>query len=87
MDRDDLIEKIIKNITPEKVLWEAPTKDQQIWFIKLFGPNVNIGNIAYNDIIPLECLRLGLRGDTFFEFLPKEIVEARKQPDENYTTV
>ncbi|MDG1188923.1 MAG: phosphosulfolactate synthase, partial [Flavobacteriales bacterium] len=45
-------------------------KNQQVWFIKLMGSNVNLGNIAHNEVIPLECLRLGLRGDTFFDHLP-----------------
>ena len=70
--RSDLIEEILTKIPKNKILWEAPKKDQQVWFIKLMGPNVNLGNIAPNEIIPLECLRLGLRGDTFFDFLPKK---------------
>ena len=49
----------------------GPQKSQQVWFIKLMGANVNLGNIAPHEIIPLECLRLGLRGDTFYDFLPK----------------
>lgn len=67
-----LISKIIAKVKPEDILWEAPQKNQQVWFIKLFGANVNLGNIAPNEVIPLECLRLGLRGDTFFEFLPED---------------
>ncbi len=74
-----LVNKIISKIKPEDILWEAPVKNQQVWFINLFGPNVNLGNIAPFDIISLECLRLGLRGDTFFNYLPKNIVEAKKQ--------
>ena len=70
--RSDLIEEILTKIPKEKILWEAPQKSQQVWFIKLMGSNVNLGNIAPNEIIPLECLRLGLRGDTFFDFLPKK---------------
>jgi phosphosulfolactate synthase len=54
-------------------MWEAPLKAQQVWFIKQFGANVNLGNIAPNDLIPLETLRLGLRGDTFFQHLPKDL--------------
>lgn len=69
--RSDLIEEILTKIPKDRILWEAPQKSQQVWFIKLLGPNVNLGNIAPNEIIPLECLRLGLRGDTFFNFLPK----------------
>jgi phosphosulfolactate synthase len=67
-----LIEDILKSIPSEKVIWEAPLKNQQVWFIKLLGYNVNLGNIAPADMIPLETLRLGLRGDTFFDFLPQE---------------
>lgn len=74
-----LINRIISKVNPEDILWEAPQKNQQVWFIKLFGPNVNLGNIANNEIIPLECLRLGLRGDTFFEFLPADYAERLKQ--------
>ncbi len=68
-----LIEKISENVKFENVLWEAPLKSQQAWFIKHFGANVNLGNIAPNEIIALESLRLGLRGDTFFQFLPENM--------------
>ncbi len=64
---------ISDHVRLENVLWEAPLKSQQSWFIKNFGANVNLGNIAPAEIIPLESLRLGLRGDTFFQFLPEEI--------------
>lgn len=67
-----LVNKIIAKVKPDNIIWEAPQKSQQVWFIKLFGSNVNLGNIAPDDVIPLETLRLGLRGDTFFNFLPKE---------------
>tara|TARA_S200000501_G_C20758034_1_gene714795 strand:- start:483 stop:1241 length:759 start_codon:yes stop_codon:yes gene_type:complete len=67
--RSDLIEEILTKIPNEKILWEAPQKDQQVWFIKLMGTNVNLGNIDPKSVIPLECLRLGLRGDTFHQFL------------------
>ena len=79
-----LINHIIARVDPTKILWEAPQKNQQVWFIKLFGANVNLGNIAPNDMIPLECLRLGLRGDTFFDFLPQDYADRLKQVnDEN----
>ena len=68
-----LINKILAKVKPEDVLWEAPQKTQQVWFIKLLGANVNLGNISYEDVIPLETLRLGLRGDTFFSYLPNEM--------------
>jgi phosphosulfolactate synthase len=64
-----LVNKILSKIPRESILWEAPQKSQQAWFIQLIGANVNLGNIAPNDIIPLETLRLGLRSDTFFNFL------------------
>lgn len=76
-----LINKITAKVKPEDILWEAPQKNQQVWFIKLFGADVNLGNIAPNDLIPLECLRLGLRGDTFFEFLPEDYAKRLKQVD------
>ncbi len=73
-----LVNKIVSNIKGENILWEAPKKAQQVWFIKQFGANVNLGNIAHNEVIPLECLRLGLRGDTFFDSLPENIVSTFK---------
>jgi phosphosulfolactate synthase len=64
---------IADHVKLENVIWEAPLKSQQSWFIKNFGANVNLGNIAPTEIIPLESLRLGLRGDTFFQFLPENL--------------
>ncbi len=78
-----LINKIIAKVDPGNILWEAPQKNQQVWFIKLFGENVNLGNIGPNDMIPLECLRLGLRGDTFFEFLPTDYADRLKQVNDD----
>lgn len=74
-----LINKILSKVNGDDILWEAPKKEQQVWFIKHMGSHVNLGNIAPTDVIPLECLRMGLRGDTFFEHLPPEIVETAKQ--------
>jgi phosphosulfolactate synthase len=68
-----IISGISEHVKLENVIWEAPLKSQQAWFIKHFGANVNLGNIAPNEIIPLETLRLGLRGDTFFQFLPDNL--------------
>jgi phosphosulfolactate synthase len=68
-----IIRGIAEHVKLENVIWEAPLKSQQAWFIKHFGANVNLGNIAPSEIIPLESLRLGLRGDTFFQFLPQEM--------------
>lgn len=78
-----LINKIIAKVNPNDILWEAPMKNQQVWFIKLFGAEVNLGNIAPNEMIPLECLRLGLRGDTFFDFLPPDYAERLKQVNDD----
>lgn len=67
--KSELIDEITSQIAIDKILWEAPKKNQQIWFINKFGANVNLGNIAPDAVIPLECLRLGLRGDTFNNYL------------------
>ena len=66
-----LINKITSKIPPDSILWETPQKSQQVYFLKLMGANVNLGNIGFDDVIPLETLRIGLRGDTFFTFLPE----------------
>ncbi len=70
--RSGLVEEILTQIPFEKIIWEAPQKEQQVWFIKLLGSHVNLGNIAPAEIIPLETIRLGLRGDTFLHFLDKK---------------
>ncbi|MFN7301287.1 MAG: phosphosulfolactate synthase [Bacteroidia bacterium] len=70
--RSGLVAEIIRKIPLEKVIWEAPLKAQQVWFIKLYGTNVNLGNIAPNEVIPLETLRIGLRGDSFHFFLDSQ---------------
>ena len=70
---EELINAISEHIEHSDIIWEAPVGKQQVWFIKIFGSEVNLGNIAPNIVIPLECLRLGLRGDTFFDFLPEEL--------------
>jgi len=67
--RSGLVQEILTKIPNEKIIWEAPQKEQQVWFIKLCGTNVNLGNIAPHEVIPLETIRLGLRGDTFDHFL------------------
>lgn len=69
--RQGLVQELLTKIPSEKILWEAPQKAQQTWFIKLLGSNVNLGNIPPNEVIPLETLRLGLRSDTFHHFLDK----------------
>lgn len=70
--REGLVQEILTQIPAEKIIWEAPQKPQQLYFIQLLGCNVNLGNIAPTEIIPLETMRLGLRGDTFELFLNKE---------------
>ena len=67
--RADLLEEILDHIPAEELIFEAPQKKQQVWFIKKIGTNVNLGNISPDEVIPLETLRLGLRGDTFYTFL------------------
>lgn len=69
--REGLVDEILTQIPQESIIWEAPQKEQQVWFIKLIGTNVNLGNIAPAEVIPLETIRLGLRGDTFDFFLNK----------------
>ncbi|MFY0689770.1 MAG: phosphosulfolactate synthase [Cyclobacteriaceae bacterium] len=70
--RQGLVEEILTQIPEDKIIWEAPQKAQQVWFIKLCGSNVNLGNIAPHEVIPLETIRLGLRGDTFNHFLDQK---------------
>ena len=69
-----LIDSIEHHVDQSKIIWEAPLKSQQVWFIQHIGANVNLGNIAPNEVIPLETLRLGLRGDTLLSFLPKDLI-------------
>ena len=70
--RQGLVEEILTQVPFERIIWEAPQKEQQVWFVKLLGANVNVGNIAPHEVIPLETIRLGLRGDTFSHFLDKQ---------------
>ena len=67
--KSEIIDEIIRTIPSGKILWEAPHKHQQVWFINKFGTNVNLGNISPDEVISLECLRIGLRSDTFNNFL------------------
>ena len=70
--REGLVQEILTQIPQEKILWEAPQKAQQLYFLQLIGCNVNLGNIAPSEIIALEAMRIGLRGDTFEMFLDKK---------------
>src|SRR5215210_5680834 len=70
--REGLVQEILTQIPEEKIIWEAPQKAQQLYFLELIGCNVNLGNIAPSEMIALEAMRIGLRGDTFHLFLDKE---------------
>ena len=67
--RTGLIDEIVHDIQPADLIFEAPTKSAQAWFVRQFGPEVNLGNIPPDEVIPLETLRLGLRADTLKEVL------------------
>ena len=69
--REGLVQEILTQIPEEKILWEAPQKAQQLYFLELIGCNVNLGNIAPSEVIALEAMRIGLRGDTFELYLDK----------------
>ncbi len=70
--REGLVQEILTQIPSEKIIWEAPQKAQQLYFIELLGCNVNLGNIPPTEMLALEAMRIGLRGDTFNLFLNKE---------------
>lgn len=70
--REGLVQEILTKIPSEKIIWEAPQKAQQLYFLELIDCNVNLGNIAPNEVIPLETMRIGLRGDTFELYLDKK---------------
>lgn len=85
--RSGLIDEIADQISVDKLLFEAPQKDQQTWFIKKFGSNVNLGNIEPPEVIPLETLRLGLRSDTLFDFYSVDEEDGlNHQPPKNGST-
>lgn len=70
--REGLVQEILTQIPGERIIWEAPQKAQQLYFIELLGCNVNLGNIAPSEVIAMEAMRVGLRGDTFSLFLDKK---------------
>jgi phosphosulfolactate synthase len=70
--REGLVQEILTQIPAEKIIWEAPQKAQQLYFLELVGCNANLGNLAPHEVISLEAMRIGLRGDTFHLFLDKE---------------
>ena len=69
--REGLVQEILTQIPAGKIIWEAPQKAQQLYFLELIGCNVNLGNIAPSEVIPLETMRIGLRGDSFHFYLDK----------------
>jgi phosphosulfolactate synthase len=66
--KEGLLDEIIQAVSAENLLFEAPVKSQQVWFIKQFGCNVNLGNIQPEEVVSVETLRLGVRGDTLLTF-------------------
>lgn len=70
--REGLVQEILTQIPYKQIIWEAPQKAQQVYFLELLGVNVNLGNIAPAEVIPLESMRVGLRGDTFYLYLGKK---------------
>jgi len=66
--RTGLIEEIAHAVEPERLIFEAPRREQQVWLLKRFGTECNLGNIAPGDVLSLETLRLGLRSDTVERF-------------------
>ncbi len=69
--REGLVQEILTKVPAEKILWEAPQKDQQLYFLTLIGANANLGNIHPAEVIALEAMRVGLRGDSFDLYLGK----------------
>jgi phosphosulfolactate synthase len=67
--RMGLIDEIAHAVSPDTILFEAPRKDQQVWFVRRFGPDVNLGNIAPQEVLSLETIRLGLRSDTAVDYV------------------
>jgi phosphosulfolactate synthase len=62
--REGLIGEIVHEISPARIMFDAPRKDQQVWFVRRFGPEVNLSNVPAGEVLALETLRLGLRSDT-----------------------
>ncbi len=82
--RERLIDEILREIAAEKIIWEAPQKDQQPFFLALLGPDANRGNTAPHEIVALEAMRIGLRGDSFHLFLDPPAPTSRNL--KNHTT-
>lgn len=73
--REGLVQEILTQIPSEKIIWEAPQKEQQLYFLELIGCNANLGNIPPNEVIALEAMRIGLRGDSFYLYLDKKNID------------
>lgn len=81
--RSGLIDEIADQIPVDHLIFEAPKKEQQCWFIKKFGTNVNLGNIEPCEVISVETLRLGLRSDTLFDFYSVSDAEIKSMYSDN----
>jgi phosphosulfolactate synthase len=77
--RSGLVDEIAELLDADRVVFEAPRKEQQVWFIHHLGYNVNLGNIRPDEILPLETLRLGLRADTLGLHLPTATLRKARQ--------
>ena len=75
--RSGLIDEIVHEVPLGDLLFEAPQKEQQAWFIRRLGPDVNLGNIPHDEVIPLETLRLGLRSDTMADLILRDLAAPR----------
>jgi phosphosulfolactate synthase len=71
--REGLVQEILTQVDEKKIIWEAPQKAQQLYFLEILNCNVNLGNIAPSEIIALETMRIGLRGDSFFFYLDENM--------------
>jgi phosphosulfolactate synthase len=79
--RTELVDSLLAALPAERIIFEAPRKDQQAWFIRRLGPKANLGNVQADEVIALETLRLGLRSDTL-DLLPV-VTDAGPHPDRN----
>ncbi|HVL86139.1 MAG TPA: phosphosulfolactate synthase [Pseudonocardia sp.] len=78
--RAELVEALVAELPVERIIFEAPRKDQQAWFIRRLGPAASLGNIASDEVIALETLRLGLRSDTLDLLPPVDVPDPDPQP-------
>lgn len=79
--RAGLIDEIVAKVDPADLIFESPQKAQQVYMVQKLGTEVNLGNIASNEVIALETLRLGLRGDTMADFHDVEIWNKRRNAE------